>query len=65
MSGKRYTEQFKIEAVKQVTDQGHAQHGGVAENKFTGTLEVVRHELEDHYTDLAFIWLLGGIWFAI
>jgi transposase len=24
MSGKRYTEQFKIEAVKQITDQGHA-----------------------------------------
>jgi transposase len=24
MSGKRYTEQFKIEAVKQITEQGHA-----------------------------------------
>jgi len=23
MSGKRYTEEFKIEAVKQVTDQGY------------------------------------------
>jgi hypothetical protein len=36
----------------------------VAENKFTGTLEVVHHELGDHYTDLVFFWLLG-IWFAI
>jgi transposase len=24
MSGKRYTDEFKIEAVKQVTDRGHA-----------------------------------------
>lgn len=24
MSGKRYTEQFKVEAVKQITEQGHS-----------------------------------------
>lgn len=26
MSGKRYTEEFKIAAVKQVTERGHAAH---------------------------------------
>ena len=37
----------------------------VAEDgNYTGVLELIHNEAGDHYTDLAFHWLLG-IWFAI
>ena len=35
MSGKRYPEEFKIEAVKQVTDRGYVLDQG--KNAYTGT----------------------------
>jgi transposase-like protein len=53
MSGKRYTEEFKIEAVKQVTERGHpatavAARLGVSAHSFTsGPSVIARHRPND------------------